>query len=692
MKRYIVAISIDKVQTFLYYVIHAHTQERQSNSGTLQSIIGASNLISKDFYEDMEEQFREEESLLKCSGVFIFSTDLSEREIKGRCSALFSKYYKNYNGQLLMKYTYFESAEVIKEASKGKKDEKIMAIEEGKRRLKQKECLNEIIKEHKDIIFQFQDVENISKKNIEREREETGVFVSEIDQLFPEEVYQNNNHFRIAVIKADLDNMGQLFKGKKDYCTYKNISDILTRFICIEKLKEYANKVQKEEKDFRLYPLYMAGDDIFFAVSANYLMKGIDICKEILRDINKEIQNLKDINQEIQNQEKASNTIKLSMSIGVEFTFNREPIRYYYERVERQLETAKKEKRSIIEKDEKSEETQNEMLDIQLSINHYVFFDMIDNKEEKVYNKLENDKPQWKNFIDSISILKNAMEKGFKAHHFLYELLRKITDPKIYKDEVKYSNAILYHLSPNYLNSSDEELRKAELLLIEILLKQVSVKIEKQYELKFDCKQKKKLENYVRLLLLFSDSNLKIKDEDKEFMENTFDIKKIRSSVFNRVLRYLYANNLNIKDEKENKEKKLRDIFVREEEYISNLKDKKKKRMKIKVYRTLPIRPSMFYRIKNRMGKQDNKYIYHIINNMQNRTQKEIEQIEKLRKEEYKAPPSLYFDMEGVDEIVNKIDKDYIDSLLIFYQFNQQSIQYKKIYPSEKISKKQKEC
>ena len=154
-----------------------------------------------------------------------------------------------------MKYTYFESAEVIKEASKGKKDEKIMAIEEGKRRLKQKECLNEIIKEHKDIIFQFQDVQNISKKNIEREREETGVFVSEIDQLFPEEVYQNNNHFRIAVIKADLDNMGQLFKGKKDYCTYKNISDILTRFICIEKLKEYANEVQKEEKDFRLYPL-----------------------------------------------------------------------------------------------------------------------------------------------------------------------------------------------------------------------------------------------------------------------------------------------------------------------------------------------------------------------------------------------------------------------------------------------------
>ena len=114
--------------------------------------------------------------------------------------------------------------------------------------------------------------------------------------------------------------------------------------------------------------------------------------------------------------------------------------------------------------------------------------------------------------------------------------------------------------------------------------------------------------------------------------------------------------------------------------------------MKIKVYRTLPIRSSMFYRIKNKIRKQDNKYIYHIITNIQNRTQDEIKQIEELHKKEYKAPPSLYFDTEGVDEIVNKIDKDYIDSLLIFYQFNQQSIQYKKIYPSEKISKKQKEC
>ena len=338
------------------------------------------------------------------------------------------------------------------------------------------------------------------------------------------------------------------------------------------------------------------------------------------------------------------------------------------------------------------EEIQKEMLDIQLSINHYVFFDITDNKEEKFYDKLENDKPQWKNFIDSISILKNAMEKRFKAHHFLYELLRKITDPKIYKDEVKYSNAVLYHLSPSYLNSSDKGLREAELLLIAILLKQVSEKEGKQYELKFDCKQKKKLENYVRLLLLFSDSNLKIKDEDKEFVKNTFDIKKIRSCVFNRVLRYLYTNNLDIKDEKENKKKKLKDIFVREEEYVSDLKDNKKKRMKIKVYRTLPIRSSMFYRIKNKIRKQDNKYIYHIITNIQNRTQDEIKQIEELHKKEYKAPPSLYFDTEGVDEIVNKIDKDYIDSLLIFYQFNQQSIQYKKIYPSEKISKKQKEC
>ena len=74
--------------------------------------------------------------------------------------------------------------------------------------------------------------------------------------------------------------------------------------------------------------------------------------------------------------------------------------------------------------------------------------------------------------------------------------------------------------------------------------------------------------------------------------------KKLRENRYNPYLFYSLSHPLLLC---QNIKKKLKDIFVREEEYVSDLKDNKKKRMKIKVYRTLPIRSSMFYRIKNKI-------------------------------------------------------------------------------------------
>ena len=42
MKDQVVAISIDKIQTALFEVIKSGTQEKQTNSGTLRSIMAAS--------------------------------------------------------------------------------------------------------------------------------------------------------------------------------------------------------------------------------------------------------------------------------------------------------------------------------------------------------------------------------------------------------------------------------------------------------------------------------------------------------------------------------------------------------------------------------------------------------------------------------------------------------------------------
>ena len=51
------------------------------------------------------------------------------------------------------------------------------------------------------------------------------------------------------------------------------------------KTKEY----QEKDETFKLYPLYMAGDDIFFAVTVAHLLDGINLCKEILQQLNQEI-------------------------------------------------------------------------------------------------------------------------------------------------------------------------------------------------------------------------------------------------------------------------------------------------------------------------------------------------------------------------------------------------------------------
>ena len=149
----------------------------------------------------------------------------------------------------------------------------------------------------------------------------------------------------------------------------------------------------------------------------------------------------------------------ISMSIGIEFTFNREPIRYYHERVQRQLNCAK-----IAECDG--------LISIQphirICLNQYVFFDYID----------KDAKPQsWSHFIHDLKILKNAELDGFKVHHFMYGLLNKITDPAVRNNKLKYSNAVFYHLIPSYFESKTK-LGESELLLIDLLLKQVVEKKE----------------------------------------------------------------------------------------------------------------------------------------------------------------------------------------------------------------------
>lgn len=666
---YIVAVTIDKVQTFLYEVLQTHIQENQSNSDTLRDIIRSSDFISKHFYQDIgleggegvfaREDIREE--LLKCSGMCIFTTLLPKEKVEQKLDNLFKRYYQKFKGQLLLKYVCFEQ-------QISSDEDKLEAIRQSKQRLKRGDCLNFIIKRNRNILFQFSDTvptvpSSVRKPSVDND----SVIVSNINKLFTEGKDDNSNHFRIAVIKADLDGMGDLFEGITDFKLYSRISQLLSRIISLE----YLHNCAKQKSDWKLYPLYIAGDDIFFAVPVAHLKKGIQICKQILNEVNTGIQNL---NIE-------DNISPISMSIGVDFTFNREPIRYYYERVQRQLEIAKA-ARPIEIKDKSAPSSC-----IKLSLNNFVFYDSFD---------LQNDrnKPNWNLFIHHIKLLRGAMQSGFAAQHFFYGLLNKITDPVICASLVKYSNAVLYHLLPHGVSRRGKAQREDELLLLEALMNQLYI-IERKGRkeekvLSFEPEQRKRLESYVRLMLLFSDLRFSLSEPTD--VSRNFNKHKggVRTNLFNKPMKYIYENGLkeNIIQERNVSCKHVEDFrhqFVRTEEY----KHPKSERKKIQVYRTIHLSSSMLHRIKS-LGQKDKINVEKTAEMIQAHnqfTQEEIRELEKSCASEGKAPPRLFFDQNEFKRLASQPalwNTDYIDSLLIFYQLKDLAIQYKVMYPKGK--------
>ncbi len=661
MANYIVAIAFDKVQTFIYDVIHAHIQEKQANDSTLKTIIYSSKLISEDFHvkiglEGNNGKFANhiDEELLKCSGMCVFSTSLDKNVIEERLNELFNEYYIEFNGQLMIKYTYFSSS-----------NDKLADLKKAKACLKRYDCLNKIIKANKDTIFNFHSISSLSHdKCINKDYP---MFAENINKLFNKGDADNDNHFRIAVIKADLDGMGVLFNNIQDFETYSIVSKTLYRCISLDELAKQTTAFQKRDETLLLYPIYVAGDDIFFAVPMSKLVAGVNICKAMLDKVNEELRKKPATQQQ--------SLPPLTMSIGIDFTFNREPIRYYYERVQYQL-------------DDHAKKAVAENVYIKLCINNYVFHIYETPKKD---NNTQDDQPNWYQFLHSVKLLKNyvasikandpSVAKNYEAHHFFYGLLNKITDPTICSDEVKYSNAVLYHLLPKYLESPNKELRESELFLLEMLIKQILVKIEgkKEFKLCFKKDHRQRLELYVRLLVLFSDPRFKLTEQVQQKEIIKFDgqvIKRIRAAVFNKTLRYLYKQNLA-------KSEELREIFVKEADYTPSCSLKKGNNKK-KVYRTLQISTSLFYKMKN-MDKINIEKAAAMIYACNDRSEEAIATLEKERKKEQKPPPGLAFNptrFYGAASLSGKWTTDYIDSLLIFYRYKEQAILYKNTYKS----------
>ena len=694
---YIIALSIDKVQTLLFEVIHSHEQEKQKETGTLRQIKSASKKISNGFFEDVDKAFKKisKEILLKCSGVVIFKcSGITEDEIIKHLNQLFQNYYSESQGQKFLKYTYFIAENHYNDENKNN----ILNVQKAKSKLKISECTSKIIESNKDILFSFQKAKKTDNSSDSKDKYE--LFVQGINELYPYE--ENNtknpyeaNHFPIAVIKADLNGMGNMFASINDYEEYKRVSDILKENISLVGLLDAAKNTCQDNDAAWIYPFYVAGDDIFFAVSVTNLFKGIDVCRQMVITINNAlIKKNEDNKTKIKNK---SDIKKLSMGIGVSITFNREPIRYYLEAVNDQLDKAK---------NAVCPETLQEFLQTTIAINNQTFFDVdydeINNKIEAI-NKDLNSNPIWRSFKNDIKDFQSLnsdkeMREQICSTSFLYSLLEKLSSIKIcdkdvsenndkisLEKELEYINILLYSLRLKHLDNSN--IRNKELLFKSRIIKQLYVvlnkdedkkKIKKKYKkankkiykdtIVLNDNSKHRLETYIQLLILLTDPryNLNSIEHSSEDSEKS-QIENAHKFLLKETINYLYEKLYNY-------DSNLLNIFI-------NKDDPKNNNSSDIYFKRLNIEKSMFFKLRD----TDKVSIEKAAELIKLKNQVCQNKDSNVTKENKKNTSShMCFDEDKFKKAAkNSWNSTFIDSLMLLYQYNEMNIKLNGIFKEE---------
>lgn len=675
---YVVGISVDKVQTYLTEAINAHVQEKQTEGATLKSIMNSSREISVDFFATIQNTFSDDETkvLLSCSGVYIFVCSLSEEILEKKLNELFLDYYRSSEGKKLLRYVFFPEED----------NNEIKAIQKAKKSLKKSSCLNRVIEQNKAVLFSFCETKE-SSMPVTQSTKVFPMFAKDLNELFHAEEAENCKRFRIAVIKADLDGMGEMFKSISSYDDYKKVSTILYESVSLEGLHRAAKACRPQKRTGWLFPFYTAGDDIFFAVSAANLINGVDVCRKMLKAIQ---QKLKEV---------FPSDNKLHMSIGLEITFNRQPIRYYLDMVETQLKNAKQ---------TSCANNLQKFLGSKISIDGLTFLDidydglkeckkqLTGNKNPKkiALNQETRSIPIWSFFINDVNVLLSIKKceeckELLGKPSFYYTLLERLTDETIRGDDLKYLNSLLYQLRPKYLESSKSKLWKSELLLNAGILQQLYRKGIDGNEICLCDDTKHRLETYLRLMLLFSDPRFQINrslasQENLLSDENITNAKKI---LLTKIPPYLYKHTL------KNGLVKFFvacDSFVPSENQRENgtPKDAQKKK-RVSYYRTVRIDKSMFFKLRDTakiplqraaaMLSQNNREdsFSHNPDGDTGMTRGPVYRMP------FKAEDFCRRAMAG-----GEWTPDFVDSLMLFYEYNDAVIEYKRLTGSGKNKRK----
>ena len=705
--KFVVGITLDKVQNYLYEGIKSNSATNQKEEKTLRRVVEASHKISEGFLEKIEKIFGNDcqEKLLWISGKAIFYTNLDWREIRERLKQVFKHYYFESSGQMHVKYTRIEVKNVHKNRKyKNIKDLKLKSINAVVDDFKSKKCMSIVIQENAKTLFSFQ-TNGIDKTSSKTNNYDYPHFKNDIDKLISNEK-KEDDFFRIAVIKADLDGIGDLFSRIEKHEEYTKVSDILRKYVTLCKLHDFLKKAKmfkyigncslsqlisdkdlypqirdkkvyeiaeikllarlikekselskakkkklheltedyklydcvkdekissfmkeeviynlteykninkvKQDSNLEIFPLYMAGDDIFFATSVTHIFDSVDLLKKWLKEINNELLSIKF-------------ETKLSLSIGIDVVAHSLPLRYFYEQVEKQLENAKSAK--------------NADASLKISMSGQVFFDFEDGKD-----KISNDK--WDRFKIELELVNQARKPSNENResaeinsHFFYQLLEKITTPSIKENNQRYVNMVLYHLAPNIVGEI-KTMSQIKAVLLQQFLNDAG-----QLDF-YDVRLKLKLENKLRLYLLFSDQRYAVENLNTSFNERYF-----KRRLFRDATDYVYQMFLT---------SPIGQMFVGNQNGNYEYK--------------VPLEKSMVYRLK-RMNDNEKDHENDFVSRVSLLMERNIEKREESNAGDNKPmeselnKPKFEFEENLLLAAVKESYQDLFDSLLVFHEF-----------------------
>ncbi|EGY80051.1 cell division protein FtsQ, partial [Peptoniphilus indolicus ATCC 29427] len=632
---------------------YKYIDQNQSDEKSLKNIIVASNNIANNILNKIQKEFnvKEECKLLWISGKVIFVSDLSEGKIKEKLVGLYREVYMEYNGNVFLNYSTFERNNLSE----------IEIIGKANIDFKSNSTKVRVIQENQDLLFKFQEFTTKKfepeiegkKLNINGEVNYSEVFLNNMDDLIDiVDKDTSSTDGKIAIVKADINDLGDTLQKLDSYDKFKNISKILEEYISIEhfakSIIEYNSKIGN-----KILPFYIAGDDIFYSVNIDYLFDSIKILKSIISQINNRIKAVL-INEESNGKEYKS----VSIAVGVTFVNNHQPIRYYRQLVEKELSAAK----HMMKSDKEN-----------LSI---VGLSISGCKLNWYKNKCGRGKNDGFNRLCSeIKELNMMFSKNIFTSTSLHNLLINLENEKSLEKKMLY---VLYYCRPKLVANKgfDEEVYFKKYILSQL------IEEPKGNEERFFDKNKigtiliPKLK-LILLLLKKSKNNLKQGKQNKNYSKSCNGIYSRELNKFERAKDTKVLDKGNVCSIILNKPIN----FLLEEAGKDGIEKlfivKCKKGEKI-LYKTARFEPSIFFRAKELLEKNKKEQLIVLFKNY-------YENIIRVKNENRTNNiHEINFDIDEFERKLKKYDPNigpyndiWIDRLIVLFEYNKQRIIYK---------------